>query len=278
MKILIGTPNYTGEMTSDVAVSIARCIMEWSKDHEVKWSVIKRTFICKARQMIVQDALTMGADYLFWVDDDAIVKPSFLPKLIAHDKDIIVTPYPMRRPPFQCGALRSKTGNFEDQDQYENLRWEDLNQGLVEIDGGGTHCMLTKTSIYGPPSEVGETFETYTKKHPGKVPYPWFVLAPFGGTEDMYMCLLAKRAGIKIYCDTDIESQHIGYPQIISSGNYYAWTKKYGDQEIHQVLEKLPEGSQYIDVSDAENSGVTPTTGNTSAVNADQGNGSAQVI
>lgn len=279
MKILIGTPNFTGNMESEVAVRMARCIMKWSKDHEIHWDVVRRTFICRARSMIVSDAINIGADYLFWIDDDAIVTEDFLPRMLAHDKDVVIAPYPMRRPPYQCGVLKSKTGDFEDQSSYYNLDWDDdLKKGLVEVDGGGTHAMLTKVSVYGPPSPQEMNLEEYKAKFPGKVPYPWFVLAPFGGTEDMYFCLMARRCGVKIYCDTDLEAGHMGWPELLTVGNYRAWKRKYGLQDLPTVLSKLPAGSSYIDVESAASSEEMHTTRNTSDVNAVAGNGSGQAI
>lgn len=278
LKIVIGTPNYTSNMDTDVAVNMARCIRSWSKKHDIHWLVVKRTFVCKARMMIVQEAARLQADYVFWVDDDAIVNEDLLDSLLKHKKDIVMTPYPMRKPPYNCGVLRSSTGDIEDQTSYVNLDWDtDLRKGLVEVDGGGTHAMLTKMHVYGPPSFEGESLEAYKIRCPDTVPYPWFVLAPFGGTEDMYFCLMARRCGIKIYCDTDQESPHIGYPEIITSGNFRAWKRKFGQKTVGEVQEILPKGSLYIDVGDVGSCEAMPTTASTSGVNVVAEHGSARV-
>lgn len=224
IKVMIGTPNYTDMMSGMYASQMAHCCAEWSKKYEVAWTVVRRTFICKARQQIALAARDWGADYLLWVDDDALINPGVLDQMIAHDKEIVIAPYPLREAPHVCGVLRSSTGNFEDQTKFVNLDWDkDMKQGLVEVDGGGTHCMLTKVSVYGEPTGWGPdgsteqmTFEDYKKTHPGQIPWPWFVLAPMGGTEDMYFCLMAKRVGLKVYCDTDIETGHIGFAPYIT--------------------------------------------------------------
>lgn len=260
-KIVIGTPNYTGDMTSDVAVAMSRCIQAWSKKHEIYWVVIKRTFICKARSMIVHEAAKLNADYLLWIDDDAIVEVDTLEKLLEADKDIIMVPYPLRRPPYQCGVLRSRTGNYEDQGQYTTLDWEtELNKGVVEVDGGGTHCMLTKMDVYRT------------------IAYPWFVLAPQGGTEDMYFCLMAKRRGYKVYCHTDLRSGHVGWAEVLTEGNHIAWKRKFGMQDMEEVLEKQPEGLRYIDVGAVESSEAMPITASTLDANAAVKNGPGQAI
>ncbi len=264
-------------------MSFTRCIREWNKEHEIEWRVVKRTFICKARTMIVNDAIDIGADYILWLDDDAVIRPDVLPRLLSHDKDIVITPYPLRCPPYLCGVLKSTIGDFENQASWVNLDWEDLNRGLIEVDGGGTHCMLTKTKIYGPHctrDEKGQTepMEEYKKRCPGQTPYPWFVLSPFGGTEDIYFCIMAKRAGLKIYCDSDLEVGHMGYPQIITSGNAISWQKKYGKRELHDVLKDMPEGLRYIDVGDVGNSEAPPTMKNTLGASAEAGDGREPAI
>lgn len=273
MKIVIGTPNFVGHMESGVAVTMARCIRDWSRKYDIHWLVLRRTFVCKARHMIADAAIKMGADYLFWVDDDAVVKPELLDKLVAHDKDIVITPYPMRRPPYNCGVLRCNADiegieeeNVEWTKGWTNLEWSEMNQGLVEVDGGGTHAMLTKTSIYGPPKKEGETVKQYMEANPGKVPFPWFVLAPYGGTEDMYFCTKGRIHGVKIYCDTDEEAGHLGYPQVVSSRNGVVWQKKFGQQTVEDIIRKHPEGLSYIDVEAAEDCGEMRTTENMSDV------------
>lgn len=282
MKIVIGTPNFTGQMEAEFAVTMARCIRDWSKEHEIHWLVLRRTFVCKARHMIVNGALQMGADYLFWVDDDAIINPELLNKLIAHDKDVVITPYPMRRPPYNCGVLTcgdKLEGVDEDKLDWEsgwrNLEWKEMNQGLVEVDGGGTHAMLTRPKVYGPPKKQGETFEEYLKENPGQVPFPWFVLAPYGGTEDMYFCTKARIHRIKIFCDTDEEAGHVGYPQIITSGNGVSWQRKFGQATAEDVIKKQQAGLSYIDVEAAEDLEETRTTENIQDVSVAAENGSA---
>lgn len=236
-KICICTPNYSSMMHSDYVLNIMQNILDWKKKYEVTWFVYKRTFICKARNEMVINALNWGADYILWYDDDAIVDPDTLDRMIERDKDIVIAPYPMRTPPYQCGVLVSKTGDFEDQFSYRNLTWDEMNNGLIEVDGGGTHCMLTKASVYLT------------------IQYPWFSLPMLGGTEDMYFCLIAKRRGIKIYCDSDIKTGHIGFPEIVTTEHAKLWTSKYGNQTLGEVRQKKNH-AQFIDADHAIESSV----------------------
>lgn len=258
-------------------VNLMACMKKWNETYDVHWRVPIRTFICKARHAIVKEAVNLGADYILWVDDDAIVDPSFLDRLVAHDKDIVITPYYLRDAPYMCGILRSVTGDFNDQESYRNLSDSDLHQGLIEVDGGGTHCMLTKMSIYGPPKMEGESLRAYTERCPGQIPFPYFVLAPAGGTEDMYMCYMARNVGIRIYCDSDIYSPHVGHKEIITQEHHKQWHKKFGDSTlaslVHQRLKedgqesKLP-AWKYIGACDAVKSEAISTSDDIEAANA----------
>ena len=188
-KVLVATPCYTGTMDAEVAGKIGAYLYKVGRNHpelDLEWLIIKRTFVHFARNRFVKLALAEGFDYIWWVDDDCVLPTDvdILPKLISADKDIVITPYYMRRPPYVPGVLRAVDVNRPD--TYYNLRKEDLNQGLIEVDGGGTHCMLNKVSMFK------------------EMPEPYFALPEYGGTEDMYMCLKAKQIGASIFCDSDI--------------------------------------------------------------------------
>jgi len=203
-KVAICTPSFTGALDAEMAGRMGMYLHRLGKNHpeiQPEWWLAKRMFVHFARNRFVENAIRLEMDYIWWVDDDCILDPSIdiLPRLIDYDKDIVVTPYYLRKPPHVPGVLRAK--ELRDPSSYYNLKLSDLNHGLIEIDGGGTHCMLTKVSMFK------------------EMPKPYFALPEFGGTEDMYMCLKAREMGRKIYCDSDIEVGHVGYPPVITSAD-----------------------------------------------------------
>lgn len=205
-KVMIATPCYTGNLDAGVAGRIGMHLYHLGKDYpelQIEWHIIRRTFIHTARNSFTQRAIDLGMDYIWWVDDDCELpdRKDLLPRLISFDKEVVIVPYFLRKKPHKCGVLRAS--DYRDHTTYKNIDLSELNKGLIEVDGGGTHCMLTKVSMLK------------------KLPYPWFALPEYGGTEDMYMCLKAKECGFKIYCDSDIEAGHVGYAPTITSGNYY---------------------------------------------------------
>ena len=202
-KVAICTPCFTSNMPSEMAGNMGVYLYKLGKNHpeiEIEWWIINRRFVHTARNEFVYGAMEAGMDYIWWVDDDCVIPQDvdILPKLISHDKDIVITPYFMRGGDHVVGVLKCE-GKLRTVADYRNLRKDELNKGLIEVDGGGTHCMLTKVSMFK------------------ELPKPYFALPEFGGTEDMYMCLKARQAGIKIYCDSDIEAGHIGYAPTITS-------------------------------------------------------------
>lgn len=143
----------------------------------------KPDMIGECRNRIVKDALSLGCEYLFFVDDDLVVDPGALMKLYQHKKDVVGFWYPKKVPIVESATIirdgESKMGVPVD------------SKGLIEIDwtltAGGT---LYNMDVFR------------------KLPYPWFLTTEHG-TEDTYFCARAREAGIKIYLDCDIKAKHV---------------------------------------------------------------------
>ena len=249
-KILVATPNYTNEIPAIAHKAMIDCVAAWTGwGIDFNWTLVGRTFVHFARTQMCKAAEEGGFTHVFWVDDDAIPDPWHLPKFLAHDMDIVICPYPMRRFPHDIGVLKARSGDCHDHESYYNLSMDDLNQGMIEVDGGGTHVMLMKTSVFHKQGEstadnilppiLYEAFEQLddrgkmlAKQFLGEAPdetrslkdedeagIPYFVM-PKSGTEDMYFCYRAKRKGIEVWCDTDEWSDHVGFAPTITKN----WT------------------------------------------------------
>jgi len=184
-NVLIGMPNYTNLMSSEVYANHIACVSHWKEvGLKFKFMVVGRTFVHFARTQVCQvavDSQDKGKPYthVFWLDDDAVIHPEMLPKFIEHDKDVVIAPYPMRRSPFQIGVLSATAyhcescqhewnigdgvtppdemecpecggvgfRDFHNMESYRNLTLSDMDKGLITIDGGGTHAQLWKTEV-----------------------------------------------------------------------------------------------------------------------------------
>ena len=344
-KVLVAQPNYTNSFSSEVHVNHLECTVEWTRagmwpmvqeayergladahipeaereDLDVEqqllynFQIVGRTFVHFARTQMADVAVKGGYSHILWFDDDALISPEYLPKMIDHDVDVVIAPYPMRRPAYEIGVLRStayrcnacewygyllwdyetekvvvldtmpdpegmeeETGpvacppnddevfcpscnskdlwrDFHNHKAYRNLSaLHNLDQGMMSVDGGGTHAMLIKTEVLtdrrgvvgGPaamPPEVQEIIDTlknnltssqikkydhylgdlpdetstfYEENQQGK---PYFLM-PKRGTEDMYWCYRARRKGVEIWCDTDMFAPHLGFAPVITKG------------------------------------------------------------
>ena len=246
-KVLVVTPNFSNVFSAEVDANRIECAVAWTKaDIRFNMLVVGRTFVHFARSQACHVALEGGYTHIFWLDDDAIIAPGLLAKYLAFDKEVIVTPYFMRRPPYECGVLKSTTGQFHDHRSYRNLDVADLHQGLIEIDGGGTHAMLIKTSVlqqHGDPTSdvamdpklralvdrMSPEERVVVDHHLGTIPdetrslqeendqnlRAYFIMPKYG-TEDMLFCYRLKRKGVRIWCDTDATSGHVGFPPVIT--------------------------------------------------------------
>lgn len=204
VHVLIGTPNFTNVLPSETFRAHVECAAAWRKwGIKFNWMIVGRTFVHFARSQVCQAGIDGDFSHIFWLDDDAIIDPEVLPKLLQHDKDVVITPYPMRRSPFQVGILsatsylcrkcnhrwscdegvtppkfldcpmcgRPTLRDFHAHSSYRNLKTSDLDKGLIDVDGGGTHAMLVKTECLKdrrgfPPPGLGGDLEDENHSYP----------------------------------------------------------------------------------------------------------------
>ena len=245
-KVLVATPNYVNQFEATVHVNHMECSSSWTKwGIDFNWTIIGRSFVHFARTQMCQVAVEGKFTHVLWLDDDAVIDPEILPRFIQHDKDVVIAPYAMRKMPHDIGVLKSDIGDYHNHGSYRNFDMSDMNKGLVEVDGGRTHCMLVKVSALMKRGEtvddheipieleeeiklLGDRGQMLTRQILGdrnegamsfyeedEIGIPYFVM-PKVGTEDMYWCYRAKRKGIRIWCDTDVFAGHMGFVPMIT--------------------------------------------------------------
>jgi predicted SAM-dependent methyltransferase len=151
--------------------------------------------IAEARNEIVEFALSQGAHYIFWVDDDVIPPPDAFLRLYNHQKDIINGVYWSKSNPPMPLLFRN---------HLEGPYWDWHIGDLIEIDAAGNGLTLVKTNVYKTISE--------------KVGGPWYSTeyasfkgintSPANNTEDLYFYWKARKAGFKIWADTRVQAMH----------------------------------------------------------------------
>ena len=199
-KICIGIPCFAG-VTPEVLEDYMRFAYHLGRryqDYDFFLRIKSKSEQFRARNAIVESAITVGCDWLLMIDDDHIFDienhpgdpkdgtPAyeFLRKLIAHNVDIVGPLY------FQRGGS-GKPVVMDENEFGEPYFISDLDLGnsLEEraVQGGG--CMLIKMHIFN------------------KIQTPWFEPEFQWGT-DVQLCKNARAAGFKVYNDSSIEIGH----------------------------------------------------------------------
>lgn len=199
MSICIGIPTRTDYYHRDFAKSL------WFIPKIGTWKIVdmSRSIISEAREAIAEKALELECDWLLFTDDDSSFPHDALIRLMSHDVDIVGGLVFQRKPPYYPCIFK--------QAENDLFMMECIDKGLMEIDAIGMAFTLIKTKVFK------------------KIPKPWFawgdkslgIYVDKGGLgEDLSFCIKAKRAGFKVYCDTDLNVKHIGESLIIDKNTY----------------------------------------------------------
>lgn len=154
--------------------------------------------IADARNEIVEYALSQGAHYIYWLDDDVIAPPDAFLKMYYQNKDIINGVYWSKSNPPMPLLFRG---------HMEGPYWDWHVGDLIEIDAAGSGLTLVKTDVYRKMQKElgGPWYSVDYASFPGL-----FKAAdkPPNNTEDLYFYWKAKKVGYKIWADTSIQALH----------------------------------------------------------------------
>ena len=186
MKTLIAIPT-----SREIDIQCAASIIGMERDGRIGVFCPQSYSIGDSRNLIVQHALEIGYDYIMWVDSDMILPKNTLKKLMSHDKDIVSGVYAYKI----LGGENAVAKRFvkDKVDTYEDIPLKEIRESekLMEVDGIGFGCVLTKVDIFR------------------NIRKPWFKYSTKMG-EDIYFCRKAQAKGYKIFLDTSILCGHVG--------------------------------------------------------------------
>lgn len=195
---------------------------------------IQASVVHWSRNSLIQEHLKSGKPWThaLMIDDDMVVEPDALERLLSHKKDIIAGLCTRRQDP----PIPNIRFYEEETGSYRQI-WEWPEKQLIEVGAVGTGFMLiSKNALeqvaqsyfdclweqecYGLSGEKLEKMKTARLKKfdDEKICY-WFRFLPAKNGaiemgEDVSFCFLAKRyCGIATYVDTSVQPGHIGnYP------------------------------------------------------------------
>ena len=196
-----------------------------------------------SRNWLITEHLKSGKPWthVLFIDDDIVIEPDTLERLLAHKKDIVAGLCTRRNDP-PIPNMRF----FEKETGASRQIWEWPEGKLIEVDAVGTGLMLISKNALEQVAQVyfdclweqtfygfsGEKLDklkkTRLEKFDKEKACYWFrfLPTPVGDIEmgeDVTFCQLAKiYCGISIYVDTAIQPGHLGtYPFSISDFKPY---------------------------------------------------------
>lgn len=160
----------------------------------------------KARNIIIEEALKNNFSHVLFVDDDVLLPPDTLTKLLAHNVDAVTGLYCMRNYPHQPIIFSEALENG-------HCKWHHLNgnnTGLIEIVACGLGCALVSNRLL---MDVRDNY-----------PYPVTLgeLEPDGWCDDLSFWKRVRSLGYKIHCDTKAPAGHVA--------NVVVWPDKIQEQ------------------------------------------------
>jgi len=182
MKVLIAMPSYSGM----IPIEVMRAVLALKKP-SYAFADITGTLCPDARNMLLETAIEHSFTHIFFIDDDNIVHPDSLNRLLELDKDIIGCVYPKRDGKGHVVLKRDKDKYI----QYEN------DSHLQQVDAIGMGCTLIKLEV------LKKMRDNY--KHPFE-----YLTEPRKLGEDVTFCERAKSLGLEVWALNEFSTGHIG--------------------------------------------------------------------
>lgn len=169
-----------------------------NKHHDLHFVVATEGFTtAQGRIYCAVQAQKNQSDYLLFVDDDMILEPDTLDRLLAHGKEIVgVNAYSRALPLSSTVGLMDKNGNYLQPDKH--TEWEmRIPEGLFECFSIGTGVLLIDMKVFDVIEKPWFKFDMHDEGYMKQ-------------GEDSWFCSEAKKKGFKIYCDGSLRIGHIG--------------------------------------------------------------------
>lgn len=167
---------------------------------QVYCQVVKSSLIYNARNELAQQAVDNKFDRVLWLDSDITFQPTLMRDLASHlDNGIeyVSGLYFKRNYPTSPVIYKTITRIQERNDLVSKaLIYEDYpNDQLFEVDATGFGAVMMTTDLI---KRIKEKYGLPFSPH-------------LGLGEDLSFCWRAKQIGSKMYCDSRVKLNHIGY-------------------------------------------------------------------
>jgi len=183
--IALGKPNYGAKIpiACDSFEDLLIRMVE-KRIFSAKYS-LNGMYIDKARNIIVQAAVSNNEKHLLFIDADMIIPEDAAERLLAHNLPVVGGLYFQKLSPHKPVAYDGWGKEFRPIQQFDNLR---------QVDSIGMGCTLINCDVL-----------SQMQKHFGDE--WWFEVTRTMG-DDISFCSRCKEIGIPIYLDPSIECEH----------------------------------------------------------------------
>ncbi len=200
-------------------------------DKEIDVQMVSCSMLTESRHRLVAEALAWGATHLLWLDADHVFPENAIPRLLAHNVDVVGANYPRRvtpTAPTACKLVMSKKDN-----DTKNLIYttpEKAHAGEIEEAAhiGFGVCLMNM--------RVLDMLQVHAEKHDGGNFMPLFEMKASTGKigmigEDVFFFKKVRDAGGQIFVDHAL-SWEVGHitDQILTNAHALAhkdkWIKK----------------------------------------------------
>ena len=145
--------------------------------------------IAENRNVIAEQALDLGADWVWYLDDDQVIPANTLHRLLAHKLDLVSALYLKRTAPFAPVVFDQEDA----EGRVASWSFRPGDEGLQKVLAVGAGCLLVKTRVF---TLLEKPYWTLGQIHPGE----W--------SDDIDFCRRARAKGVDIWCDLDVQVGH----------------------------------------------------------------------
>ena len=220
-KVMVAVPCWEGVKFHAYANHMTRLLQEQKEGEktglEFVLAPMTRSSIVPARNELVRNALKADCTHLFFLDDDMLLPPRAIHRLIERNLDIVSGLCFLRTPPHFPSAFMDP--DEKDGKIYYLKHWPNE---LFRVDAVGSACVLIKTDVFKKIADMEVKDEEGNILKPGKgeegsdLWYLYGKARPGENTvgEDIFFCKLARQAGYQVWVDPAVKVGHIGEPLI----------------------------------------------------------------
>jgi hypothetical protein len=186
----------------------------------VHWA---RNDLCRVIKDKVNEYTGEKFTHVLWLDDDHVFNPDMALYLAQHrELDVVSALYFGRtKEHLPVAYVKDHTD-----DPYKHFPLVEVPPALCEVDAIGMGACLMRLDVLD------------------RVPEPWFRFNEAG--EDIYFCVHAKRAGVRIWCDGSYMLGHLGEQQIITHATYRQYLEANPERFADKVKVPLGENRKWL--------------------------------